>query len=154
MGPRIRLPPRTREVKQLAEVRMIAYAETSPEAVIRYHTVADGHRDEPALRILADLLNGRTGRLYQSLVLEQAVANSVSAGNNGYKYEGYFEFSGVAKPGKTPEDVEASIYREIERASKGTGWRTGIAKSKKPECRHRFPSVGKQLSADVSVAGL
>jgi predicted Zn-dependent peptidase len=117
-GPKDPAPPRTREVKQLAEVRMIAYAETSPEAVIRYHTVADGHRDEPALRILADLLNGRTGRLYQSLVLEQAVANSVSAGNNGYKYEGYFEFSGVAKPGKTPEDVEASIYREIEKLQK------------------------------------
>ncbi len=117
-GPKDPAPPRTREVKQLAEVRMIAYAETNPEAVIRYHTVADGHRDEPALRILADLLNGRTGRLYQSLVLGQAVANSVSAGNNGYKYEGYFEFHGVAKPGKTPEDVEAAIYKEIEKLQK------------------------------------
>ena len=117
-GPKDPDPPRTREVKQLAEVRMIAYAETNPEAVIRYHTVADGHRDEPALRILADLLNGRTGRLYKSLVLEQAAANSASAANNGYKYEGYFEFRGVAKPGKTPEDVEAAIYKEIEKLQK------------------------------------
>jgi predicted Zn-dependent peptidase len=112
-GPRDPEPPRTREVRQLAEIRMVAHAETNPEAVIRYHTVADGHKDEPALRILADLVNGRTGRLYKSLVLEQGVANSVSASSNGYKYEGYFEFRGVAKPGKTPEDVEAAIYKEI-----------------------------------------
>ena len=67
---------------------------------------------------MADLLNGRTGRLYKSLVLDQAVANTASAANNGYKYEGYFEFSGVAKPGKTPEGVEAAIYKEIEKLQK------------------------------------
>lgn len=114
-GPREPEPVRTREMKQLAEARMIAYAETNPEAVIRYHTVADGHKDEPALAILSDLLNGRTGRLYKSLVLEQGIANNASASVNGAKYEGYFELRGVAKPGKPPEDVEAAIYKEIER---------------------------------------
>jgi predicted Zn-dependent peptidase len=108
-------PVRTREMKQQAEVRMIAYAETNPEAVIRYHTVADGHKDEPALAILADLLNGRTGRLYKSLVLEEGIANSASAAVNGAKYEGYFELRGVAKPGKTPEEVEAAITKQIEK---------------------------------------
>ena len=109
---------RTREMKQQAEVRMTAYAETNPEAVIRYHSVADGHKDEPALAILADLLNGRTGRLYKSLVLEQGLANAASAGVEGRKYEGYFELRGVAKPGKTPEEVEAAIYKEIEKLKK------------------------------------
>lgn len=106
---------RTREMKQLAEVRMVAYAETNPEAIIRYHTVADGHKDEPALAVLSDLLNGRTGRLYKSLVLEQGVANSASAEVNGVKYEGYFELRGVAKPGKKPEEVEAAITKEIDK---------------------------------------
>jgi len=117
-GPRDPEPVRTREMKQQAEVRMTAYAETNPEAVIRYHSVADGHKDEPALAILADLLNGRTGRLYKSLVLEQGLANSASAGVEGRKYEGYFELRGVAKPGRTPEDVEAAIYKEIEKLKK------------------------------------
>ena len=111
-------PVRTSEVKQLAESRMIANAETNPEAVIRYHTVADGHKDEPALMILADLLNGRTGRLYKSLVLDQGLANSASAAHNGAKYEGYFEIRGVAKQGKRPEEVEAALYKEIERLKK------------------------------------
>ncbi|PYV91220.1 MAG: insulinase family protein [Acidobacteria bacterium] len=117
-GPRDPEPVRTREIKQEAEGRMIAYAETNPEALIRYHTVADGHKDEPALRILADLLNGRTGRLYKSLVLEQGLANNTSAESNGRKYEGYFEIRGVAKPGKTPEEVEKAIYKELDKLKK------------------------------------
>jgi predicted Zn-dependent peptidase len=90
---------------------MTAYAETNPEAMIRYHSVADGHKDEPALAILADLLNGRTGRLYKSLVLEHGLANAASAGVEGRKYEGYFELRGVAKPGKTPEEVERRFIK-------------------------------------------
>jgi predicted Zn-dependent peptidase len=117
-GPRDPEPVRTREVQQLAEARMTAFAETNPEAVVRYHGVADGHKDEPALVILADLLNGRTGRLYKSLVLEQGLANTASAAQNGGKYEGYFEIRSVAKPGKTPEEVEAAIYRELGKLKK------------------------------------
>ena len=117
-GPRDPEPVRTREIKQEAEGRMIAYAETNPEALIRYHTVADGHKDEPALRILADLLNGRTGRLYKSLVLEQGLANNTSAESNGRKYEGYFEIRGVAKPGKSPEEVEKALYKELDKLKK------------------------------------
>ncbi|MEJ7616175.1 MAG: insulinase family protein [Pyrinomonadaceae bacterium] len=119
-GPREPEPVRTQEMKQLAEKRMVAYAETVPEVHIRYHTVADGHKDEFALSILTDILNGRTGRLYKSLVLQQNVANSAGAGQDGRKYEGFFEFSGVAKPGRTPEEVEGAIYKEIEKLQKET----------------------------------
>lgn len=108
-------PVRTSEMPQLAEKRMVAYAETLPQVRIRYHSVAEGHPDDFALDILASLLSGRTGRLYKSLVLQQGVANSSSAGNDGRKYEGLFELSGVAKPGKTPEEVEQALYKEIER---------------------------------------
>jgi predicted Zn-dependent peptidase len=108
-------PVRTVEEPQYGEQRMSAYAETNPEVRIRFHTVADGHKDEPAFLILGTLLNDRTGRLYKSLVLEQQVANSAFARHEGRKYEGFFEFRGVAKPGKTPEQVEQAIYKEIEK---------------------------------------
>ena len=111
-------PVRTREVEQMAEKRMIAFAETNPEVQIRYHSVADGHVDEPALLVLGSLLSGRTGRLYKSLVLDQKVANSVAAGQNGMKWAGYFMLSGVSKPGSTPEVVEQAIYKEIEKLQK------------------------------------
>jgi len=117
-NPQEQPPVRTREVEQLAEKRMVAYAETNPEVQIRYHTVADGHKDDAALTVLGSLLSGRTGRLYKSLVLDQKVANSASAGHNSQKWEGYFSLSGVAKPPKTPEQVEQALYREIEKIQK------------------------------------
>ena len=109
------LPPRTREMPQLAEKRMVAYAETNPQVVVRYHTVPDGHVDEPALVVLGQLLNGRTGRLYKSLVEDEEVATSASGGQSGFKFEGMFELRGVAKQGRTPEEVEEAIYAELER---------------------------------------
>jgi len=97
---------------------MIAYAETNPEVEVRYHTVADGHVDDYALTVMGALLTGRTGRLYKSLVLDQKVANSASAGQDTLKYEGSFSMSGVAKPGNTPEQVEQALYKEVEKLQK------------------------------------
>lgn len=119
-GPREPQQVRTREMPQMAEKRMVAYAETVPQVRVRYHTVAEGNKDEAALSVLADLLNGRTGRLYKSLVLQQNLANSASAEQEGRKYEGFFEVSGVAKPGHTPEEVEQGLFKEIEKLQKET----------------------------------
>jgi predicted Zn-dependent peptidase len=128
-------PVRTREIEQLAEKRMIAYAETNPEVEIRYHTVADGHVDDYPLTVMGALLTGRTGRLYKSLVLDQKVANSAAAGENSLKYEGYFSASGVAKPGNTPEQVEQALYSEIEK----------LQKEKVPD--HELQKVKNQFNA-------
>ncbi|HEX8129388.1 MAG TPA: pitrilysin family protein [Pyrinomonadaceae bacterium] len=117
-GPREPEPVRTSEMPQLAEKRMVAYAETVPQVRVRYHTVAEGHPDDFVLDILGSVLSGRTGRLYKSLVLQQAIANSAFASHDGRKYEGLFELSSVAKPGKTPEEVEQALYKEIERLQK------------------------------------
>jgi predicted Zn-dependent peptidase len=117
-NPQNQAPVRTREVEQMAEKRMTAYAETNPEVEIRYHSVADGHANEPALVVLGSLLSGKTGRLYKSLVLDQKVANNVSAGQNGMKWEGYFSLNGVAKPGSAPEIVEQALYKEIVKLQK------------------------------------
>ena len=114
-GERPPLEPRTREMPQLAEKRMAAYADTNPQVAIRYHSVPDGHVDEPALVVLGQLLNGRTGRLYRGLVEDQQVATNASGGQSGFKFEGMFEVRGTARQGHTPEEVEQSIYAELER---------------------------------------
>ena len=114
-GARSPLEPRTREMPQLAEKRMVAYADTNPQVVVRYHSVRDGHVDEPALVVLGQLLSGRTGRLYKALVEEQEVATGASGGQAGYQFEGMFELRGTARQGRTPEEVEEAIYAELER---------------------------------------
>ena len=107
--------PRTREMPQLSEKRMHAWAETNPQVVVRYHSVPDGHVDEPALVVLGQLLNGRTGRFYRALVEDQGVATRASGGQAGFKFEGMFELRGVAAEGHTPEEVEQALYAEMER---------------------------------------
>ena len=107
--------PRTREMPQLSEKRMHAFAETNPQVVVRYHSVPDGHVDEPALVVLGQLLNGRTGRFYRALVEDQGVATRASGGQSGFKFEGMFELRGVAAEGHTPEEVEQALYAEMER---------------------------------------
>ena len=106
-------PVRTREVQQQAQQRLVGHAETRPQASIRFHTVPDAHVDEPPLIVLAAILNGRTGRLYKSLVLEQQVAVQAGAGVDGRKYDGSFRLGGVAAPGRTPEELEKALLEEL-----------------------------------------
>ena len=106
----------TTEVPQLAEKRMYAEAEANPQVDIEWHTVPFVHKDGPALRVLAELLGTRTGRLYKGLVLgSQVAANMEEPAQDGRKWAGDFDISGEAKNGKTPEDVEQGIYAELEK---------------------------------------
>jgi predicted Zn-dependent peptidase len=103
----------TLEVKQLAEKRMYAEADTNPQVDILWHTVPFGHKDSYALQILGEILSTRTGRLYKSLVLGSSVATQVHAGQGSQKWAGYFEATGEAREGHRPEEVEQGIYDNI-----------------------------------------
>lgn len=105
----------TWEPKQQAEKRMIAEAEANPQVDILWHTVPFGHKDSYALEVLAQLLSGRTGRLYKGLVLSNEVATSVFANSDNRRWAGLFNIGGEARDGKTPADVEQAIYNELQR---------------------------------------
>ena len=107
-------PMRTREIKQLAEKRLIAYAETRPMVRVRYHTVPDAHVDEPPLLVLGSILNGRTGRFFKTLVLEKQLAVQAGGGVNGLKYDGMFELVGVARDAAQLLDLEQGLYDQME----------------------------------------
>ncbi len=107
-------PMRTREIKQLAEKRLIAYAETRPTVRIRYHTVPDANVDEPPLLVLGSILNGRTGRFFKSLVLDKQLAVQAGGGVNGLKYDGMFELVGIARDPAKLLDLEQGLYDQME----------------------------------------
>jgi predicted Zn-dependent peptidase len=150
-GPRPPETVRTSEMPQLAEKRMVAYAETVPQVRIRYHTVAEGHPDDFVLDILGSLLSGRTGRLYKSLVLQQNVANSAGGGQDSRKYEGLFEVSGVAKPGKTPEEVEQALYKEIEKLQKDLVDANELQKVKNQYAANNFRGIQNNFGLMVQL---
>ena len=105
------------------DLRFEGEADTNPTAEIRWRTVPFQHKDSYALAILAELLNGRTGRLYKSMVLPaDAVATQAYAVHNGFvgpaKYAGSFAIGAEAKEGKVPAEVAAKALAEIERLKK------------------------------------
>lgn len=114
-GPRTPPDVVTLEVKQLAEKRMNAEADTNPQIDILWHTVPFAHRDSYPLQILSRILSTRTGRLYKNLVLGSAVATSVYAEQGSQKWAGCFNAGGEAREGHTPEEVEQGIYQNLER---------------------------------------
>ncbi len=108
----------TLEVKQPAEKRMNAEAEANPQVDILWHTAPFGHKDSYPLAILAQVLSTRTGRLYKGLVLTNDVATETWAWQGSQKWAGLFNIGGEAKDGKTPADVEAAIYAELDKLAK------------------------------------
>src|SRR5260221_6016679 len=105
----------TTEIKQPAEKRMNAEDAANPQVYILWHTVPFAHKDSYPLQILAQLLSTHTGRLYKGLVLGSGVATDVSASQNSQKWAGWFDISGEAADGHTPEEVEKGIYAELDK---------------------------------------
>ncbi|HEY7818957.1 MAG TPA: pitrilysin family protein, partial [Vicinamibacteria bacterium] len=105
----------TLEMDPLAEKRMVAECDCPPQVEIRYHSVPFRHRDAYALDVLAGLLNGRSGRLYKSLVLERDLATDASASQDSRKYAGAFSLYAEAKGAATPEDLERALLDEVRR---------------------------------------
>ncbi len=105
----------TLEMPQEVEKRMFAEVEANPQVDIYWHTVPFKHPDSYALSVLAQLLMGRTGRLYQGLVLGREVATQAFGAQTSKKWAGLFNAGGEARDGKTPEEVEQGIYAELDR---------------------------------------
>jgi predicted Zn-dependent peptidase len=94
---------------------MVAECDCQPQVELRYHSVPFRHRDSYALEVLAGLLNGRSGRLYKSLVLERGLAADASASQDSRKYEGAFSLYAEAKGEASPDDLERGLLEEIRR---------------------------------------
>ncbi|MFQ5766401.1 MAG: M16 family metallopeptidase [Acidobacteriota bacterium] len=105
----------TLEMPQRAEKRMNAQCDCQDQIRIAYHTVAFRHRDSYALDVLAGLLNGRTGRLYKSMVLGDQIASSASASQDSRKWGGMFEFQAEAKGQSTPDQLEKAWFAQLKK---------------------------------------
>ncbi len=120
-----------------AEQRLEAACDCRPQVQALYPTVPFVHRDTAALEVLAGLLNGRTGRLFRSLVLEQGVASSAFAMQSAQRWAGMFSFSAEAKGGAKPADLLAAWDRELDRLRR------------EPVAEAELAKVKNQIAADA-----
>ena len=93
---------------------MSAECDCQPSVEVRYHTVPFRHKDAYALDVLAAVLNGRTGRLYKSMVDGSEIASSAGARQDSRKYAGAFSFNAEVKGDATPAQLEEAWYAAIE----------------------------------------
>ncbi|MEZ4315938.1 MAG: pitrilysin family protein [Myxococcota bacterium] len=107
-------PVVTLEMPQLAEKRMDAACECTPQVNVRHHAPPYEHADMASLEVLASLLNGRTGRLYRNLVEGSGVAAEAYASYRPLKYGGYIDIGAEVKGDATPADLEREILKVVE----------------------------------------
>ena len=114
-------PLRTIEPPQAAERIVVMHDPAQPIFIEGYHKPSARDKDDAVYDALQDLLsNGRTSRLYRSLVRDKQIA-AFSGGFNGFpgvKYPNLFVFFAVSTPGHTPEELRDAVHAEIERVKK------------------------------------
>ncbi len=113
-------PPKVTKVEpvqtQTREVTLELRSE--PWYLEGYHRPALNHPDHAVYEIISGVLsNGRTSRLYKSLVEEKQVALSAQGfgGFPGDKYPNLLLFYALTAPGHALDEVAAALHSEIER---------------------------------------
>ncbi|WP_035348498.1 M16 family metallopeptidase [Edaphobacter aggregans] len=111
-------PMTTVEPPQFAEKSVVIKEATQPFYIEGYHRPNYLDPDDSVYDAITDIFsNGRTARLYRSLVRDQRIAAAAEgfSGFPGYKFPGLFAFYAVPLPGHTPDEVRTSIHKELDR---------------------------------------
>ena len=111
-------PMTTIEPRQFAEKSVVIKEATQPFYIEGYHRPDYRDPDDSVYDAITDVFsNGRTARLYRSLVRDQQIAATAEgfSGFPGEKYPGLFAVYAVPLPGHTPEEMRTAIHKELDR---------------------------------------
>lgn len=108
----------TTEPAQNSERRVVLTEQSQPVYIEGYHRPDYLSKDDLVYDAISDVMsNGRTSRLYRSLVRDKHIAIQAGgfSGMPGSKYPHLFAFYGIPTPGHTPEEIRDALRAEIER---------------------------------------
>lgn len=114
------MPPQVTQVEpeQTEERSIEVRMQSEPWYIEGYHRPSLNHPDNATYDAIASILsNGRTSRLYSSLIQDQQVA-LYAEGFNGFpgdRYPNLMLFYGLTAPGHSVDEVQAALHAEIER---------------------------------------
>jgi zinc protease len=90
-----------------------------PRLYLAWQTPRDLAEGDAALGLVGDVLSsGKSSRLYKRLVMDERIAQSVMAGQQGQALAGMFVVVATPKPGVTLERLQRSIDEEIARLAR------------------------------------
>lgn len=111
-------PLRTAEPKQTAERTVVLHEQSQPIYIEGYHRGAASDPDNPVYDVIELLMSqGRTSRLYRSLVRDQKIAVQANGGSGlpGNKYPSLFAFFVVPAAGHSAAEVAGPLHDQIDR---------------------------------------
>jgi len=111
-------PLRTVEPPQKSEREVVLHEASQPFYAEAYHKGSATDPDAPVYDLLSSILSeGRTSRLYRSLVRDKKIAAAAFGfdGFPGDKYPNLFIFFAVPTAGHTATDIQVPLRAEIDR---------------------------------------
>jgi zinc protease len=85
-----------------------------PRVYYTWHGVKAFSTDDAALDAFTDIVaNGKSSRLYRTLVYEKQLAQDVRMSNQSQKLDGMIQLVVTAKPGVQPRELDAEITRVL-----------------------------------------
>ena len=105
------------EPEQNGEKRVVDIFDAEPRLAMAWHKPTMPHKDDYAFDLIDQILgNGRTSRLYRSLVEEKKLATSVSVyGAPGSRYANLFVIDAVPRHPHTTAELEEAVYAELDK---------------------------------------
>src|SRR5438874_7655791 len=138
------------EPARVGEKRFMEYAPNVPLKGVAFSYLVPSSKNEDAAALtIADIVlsQGRSSRLYQSLVYQQQLAQSVNANADLREDAGLFTLTAFVANGKKPEDVEASLRAEVKKLQDTPVTAAELEKAKNQivtsQLRQRETSLGK-----------
>ena len=111
-------PMATIEPPQHALRTVVLHEASQPIYLEGYHRPDYRSPDDATYSAITDIFsNGRTSRLYRSLVRDQRIAAAAEgfSGFPGVKYPGLFAFYAVPMSGHTAEEMGGAIHKELDK---------------------------------------
>jgi predicted Zn-dependent peptidase len=106
------------EPQQNSVREVIIHDQSQPLFLEGYHRPGYLDPDDVVYDVISDVLtDGRTSRLYRSLVRDKKIALAAQGFNGfpGNKYPELFAFFAVSAPGHTPQELADATHAEIDR---------------------------------------
>lgn len=120
------------EPKQRGEKRLhVRWRSKVPRLALAYHVPEIAHEDSYALQVLGLIMTeGKTSRLYQRLVEREQLVTFVTAEYGESKDPPLFHIRAEARGGHTAEEIETSLYNEMDRVVKDGVTRAELERAK------------------------
>ncbi len=109
-----------REPVQNGERRVAIDFDAEPQLMIAYHKPTLPHHDDYVFDLIMQVLSeGRTSRLYRSLVLEKQLVTDVGVfGAPGSRYNNLMIVALTPRQNRSCDEIEQAVYEELDRLKK------------------------------------